>query len=330
MKIGIIGAGINGSYLAYRLRKDNDVVVIDKKAGFGNKPCSGLISERIWDFIPKKDNLVIHAIKEARIHFLRKTVSLIFKPKMLVFDRQKLDEYVGGLAKQSGAKFVFGENISDISVGDKTVSVNDKWTFHKLIGCDGANSVVRQKLTNKEQKFRLGIYFYEKKECFDDWVDTWPLKDGFAWRIPRGDSIEWGVIVPQKLAKREFDKLVERNNLKPEKIYSHIIPDDISIADPKGSVNTIYSSPSARNITICGDAAGLVKPWSGGGVIWGMTGADLLIENFGDFGKYERSIKKKFNNKVNLNKIGRNVLMFPTLEYFIPSKIQFDADWGIL
>jgi len=319
MKIGIIGGGIIGSYLAYRLRKDNDVVIIDKKAGFGNKPCSGLISERIWNFLPRNEDLVNHVIKEARIHFLRKTVSLVFKPKMLVFDRQRLDEYVGGLAERAGVKFVFGENVDDISVGDKTVSVNSKYTFHKLVGCDGANSVVRKKL-GIGQKQRLGIYFYEQRQCEDDWVDTWPLKDGFAWRIPRGDSIEWGVIAPQKLAKQEFEKFVRENELKPDKIYSHIIPDGLSIAASKGVVN----------ITLCGDAAGLAKPWSGGGVIWGMTAADLLVENFWNFGKYEKSVKRKFNNKANLNKIGRKVMMIPTMEYFIPSRIGFDADWGIL
>ena len=66
MKIGIIGCSINGAYLAWKLSKENDVTVFEKNKTIGEKPCSGLVSERIWNFIPKNDDLIENVIDESR------------------------------------------------------------------------------------------------------------------------------------------------------------------------------------------------------------------------------------------------------------------------
>ena len=49
MKIGIVGCGINGSYLAWKLSKEHDVMVFEKKKQIGKEVCSGIVSQRIWD-----------------------------------------------------------------------------------------------------------------------------------------------------------------------------------------------------------------------------------------------------------------------------------------
>jgi digeranylgeranylglycerophospholipid reductase len=326
MRVAIVGAGINGCYLAYKLSDGHQVTVFERKSNLGSKPCSGLISERVWNHIYKPevgqyDQLVGHIITEARIHFPKKIVDLKFKSKMLVFDRQKLDEYVGRLAEQNGVNFLFNTDVKSIAThGDKPI-VNGIG-FDKLIGCDGVNSIVRKKLGCGNPKVRLGIYCYTKENCKDQWVDTWPLKDGFSWKIPRGDNVEWGVVAPVDVAKKEFADLAKREGLKYDKIYSHAIPEGLCFP-------TIHSK-AARDITICGDSAGLTKPWSGGGVIWGMIAGDLLVKNLKDFRKYERAVKKQFNNRITLNLIGRNIISNPFVNYFIPRKIEFDGDGGII
>jgi len=47
MKIGIVGCGVNGAYLAWKLSKENEVEVFERNIFIGEKPCSELISERI-------------------------------------------------------------------------------------------------------------------------------------------------------------------------------------------------------------------------------------------------------------------------------------------
>ena len=326
MKIAIVGAGINGSYLGYKLADKGEVTVFERKAQLGGKPCSGLISKRVWDHIDKPeagqhDQLVKHIITEARIHFPKKTVTLKFKQNMLVFDRQKLDEYVGKLAEQKGVKFRFNIDVNSVANHGGKPIVNGL-VFDKLIGCDGANSIVKDKLGVSASKFRLGVYCYTRDGGKDQWVDTWPLKDGFSWKIPRGDCVEWGVVAPVGDAKKEFEKLIKREHLQYDKVYSHIIPEGLCFP--------IANNKVARNITLCGDAAGLTKPWSGGGVIWGMIAGDLLVKNLGNFRKYEQAVKKQFNNRITLNLIGRNIISNPFVNYFIPKQIGFDGDIGLL
>jgi digeranylgeranylglycerophospholipid reductase len=311
MKTTIIGAGINGCYLAYRL---GNAEVFEAKEKLGGKPCSGLISERIWDFIPRPiassklyNKLVKHEITEARIHFsidlhlahFVRDIILEFSPKMLVFDRQALDDYVGSLVS---GKINFSERVEDFS------------QFDRVVGCDGANSLVRKKFSKNNPDHRLGVYCYTRERCDDHWVDCWPVKGGFAWKIPRGEDVEWGVIAPIGQAKKEFEKFIDKNNIKPDKIYSHVIPEGLCFVKNSKAV-------------LCGDAAGLTKPWSGGGVIWGFTAADILAENMGNFQEYEKKLKSKFNNRIMLNRLARNNIWLAGLFPF--KKIKFDADWGI-
>ena len=134
--------------------------------------------------------------------------------------------------------------------------------------------------------------------------------------------MEWGVVAPVGDAKKEFEKLIKREHLQYDKVYSHIIPEGLCFP--------IANNKVARNITLCGDAAGLTKPWSGGGVIWGMIAGDLLVKNLGNFRKYEQAVKKQFNNRITLNLIGRNIISNPFVNYFIPKQIGFDGDSGLL
>jgi hypothetical protein len=96
-------------------------------------------------------------------------------------------------------------------------------------------------------KFYLGIKGIEKKESFENFVETWPTKNGFLWKIPKGKETEWGIMEEPKFAKEIFEDFLKRQNLKLEKIESAIIPQGFII-------------PKNEKITLCGDAAGLTKP----------------------------------------------------------------------
>ena len=59
MKVAIIGAGICGLYLALKLSESgSEVTVFEKKEKIGKEVCSGLVSERILDFIPESQKLI--------------------------------------------------------------------------------------------------------------------------------------------------------------------------------------------------------------------------------------------------------------------------------
>ena len=142
------------------------------------------------------------------------------------------------------------------------------------------------------------------------------MQQGFIWKIPRGKETEYGIISNPKGAKLLFDNFLEKNNLSLEKINSAIVPRDLII-------------PSNQKITLCGDAAGLTKPWSGGGVVWSLIAANLLLKNFPDFLKYKKAVKEFFLPKIIFSKILTSIVYFLgfKIPWLFPRNIKIESDF---
>ena len=303
-KVAIIGGGICGLYLGWKLsQKGHKVVIFEKEKEVGNKVCSGLFSERILEYIPSSQRLIENRISSVLLNFPKKSIRVSFSKKFLVMNRSQLDRLVFDLAK--GVEIVFNSNISSLPQG-----------FDRIIGCDGANSFIRKELGLSDPLFRLAIQGFIRKEDFSDSVETWPCKDGFVWKIPRGKEIEYGVIGDIRKAKRTFDGFLEKNNLSLERIGSKIVPQGFLI-------------PKNRKITLCGDAAGLTKPWSGGGVVWSLIAANILLKTFPDFLEYRRLMKRFFVPKIIFSKTVTRLVYFLgfNLPWFLPKNSKMESDF---
>lgn len=317
MKIAIVGAGITGLYLAWKLsEKGYSVEVFEKKNTIGKEACSGLFSERILNFIPQSKKLIQNEINFALIHFPRKTIRVDFRKKFFVMDHAELDRLTAELAENAGAK------ISLLTPGvNRLVDTKCQQTFDRVIGCDGANSEVRKFLGLPEPNYRLGILGFvactERAERVE-WVETWPVKNGFIWKIPKGGETEYGIIADLNNARKLLDDFCSKNNIHLQNIKSALIPQGLII-------------PKNEKITLCGDAAGLTKPWSGGGVVWGLTAADLLLKDFPDMISYQQAARKFFLPEIVLSKITLKLVYFLGFHFpwILPSKLKMEGDYAL-
>jgi flavin-dependent dehydrogenase len=320
MKIGIVGCGINGAYLAWKLSKGNEVEVFDKNSIIGEKPCSELVSERIWNFVPKRNDLIRNIIEEFIIHLPKIDLKIKFYPKMLVVDRKQLANYVVDLAKQNGAKINLSSEVKKVFfIKNKKpqISVSGKiFEFDCLIGCDGYNSIVRKSLGIKDPLCILGIYTRVKKKSTKNSIDVYPLENGISWVIPRKNDVEYGVYERLDIAKNEFNNFCKRMKIKPKEVYSHLIPSRLT-------------KMQKDRVALCGDAIGLTKPWSYGGIIWGLIADDILIKNFPNFRKYEEKVRDYFEPKIFYSKIALFATKFLSgkFSFLAPKEIWFDGDW---
>lgn len=328
-KVAIIGAGITGLYLARELsEKGYQVTVFEKRDKIGKECCSGLFSQRILEFIPESRKLIQNEIESVLIHFPspgkrgegrdetqfqrapKRTLEVRFKKKFLAMNHFELDNLLANLTQNSGAKILFRQNISRTAIA--TLS------FDKIIGCDGALSEVRKSLGPKEPQYRLGIQGFIQKENYSENVETWPTKNGFIWKIPRGKETEYGIIETPKGAKCILKEFLNKYNLKLERVKSALVPQGLVI-------------PSDSRITLCGDAAGLTKPWSGGGVVWGLLAAQELLKNFPDFLKYKKAVEKFFLPKIIFSKAITKMVYFLGFQmpWLLPKKWQIESDFLI-
>lgn len=306
MKIAIIGAGITGLYLAWKLaERGEDVTVFEKREKIGKETCSGLVSERILDFIPQSENLVQNQIDSCLIHFPKRTLKINFARHFFVIEHSELDRLVASLAEKAGAKIILNHSIKNFSE-----------EFNKILGCDGALSEIRKILGIRNPQFYLGIQGFVLEENDSKFVETWPTRNGFLWKIPRGKATEYGIMdIPEK-AKKNFEKFLNQKNLHLTKINSAVIPQGLQI-------------PTDQKITLCGDAAGLNKPWSGGGIIWGLISADILLQNFPDFIKYKKEVKRLFLPNIIFSKIAKKMIYFfgSKIPWFLPKNYTIDGDF---
>jgi flavin-dependent dehydrogenase len=86
----------------------------------------------------------------------------------------------------------------------------------------------------------------------------------FAWRIPRGDAgVEYGLAAPPSAdVTALFDRLQSAYGVETDHRCSGAIP-----VGPPDSV-------TGDRVFLVGDAAGQTKPFTGGGILYGMTAAD--------------------------------------------------------
>ncbi|MFA5080907.1 MAG: NAD(P)-binding protein [Candidatus Paceibacterota bacterium] len=314
-KIAIIGGGIIGLYIGWKLsQKGESVVIFEKKneSEVDFKCCSGLVSERIKNFIPIEDNLIKNKIKSCRIKFAKKQIELIFKPNHLALDRERVIRRLISLNREVATELRFDEEIKDIPIG-----------FDKIIFCNGANSFIKKEKNNSKQNFRLGAQIIVNKEDNNDFVETFFINSGFCWKIPRGNIVEYGIITkPEKLVQ-EFDKflLSQGRTRESGKFYSAVIP------QPK-TFDSLFFSDN-QNIFFCGDSLGLVKPWSGGGIIWNLTAADILIKNIDSSFKYKKKLKKKFAWQILKGSIFNKFVGFlgNKAPFILPKRIIYDNDF---
>ncbi|MDD3032819.1 MAG: hypothetical protein PHF88_02525, partial [Candidatus Pacebacteria bacterium] len=83
---------------------------------------------------------------------------------------------------------------------------------------------------------------------------------------------------------------------------------------------------------LVGDATGLTKPWSGGGIIWQLYQANMLVKNFPNFKKYNYEVKKFFLPKIIKGRVSNKLVHFmgEYFSFFIPSRIKYDNDFPSL
>jgi len=322
----VVGAGPAGSRFARgAAERGRDVLVLEK--GEIGKPlaCSGHVSLDIWDYVPDgaRDELFQNAIRGARFHvggpgsdaepfYRRESISN-------AIDRVKLDRVLAEAASEAGADVRARRTVTGVEERRDGVTVTaagpNGAVAHEarmVVGADGPQSRVRSACGLPDPgEFLHGVLGFDPDPDDDDFVDVHlTVPRFFAWRIPRGtDGVEYGLAAtPGDDVPGRFDRLREAYGVDLERRCSGLIP----IGPP--------ARVTGRRSLLVGDAAGQTKPFTGGGILYGMRAADHAVRTVapddpGTLGDYERSWRDALRTEIRLGHAVR-------LAYSLPRPVQ--------
>lgn len=174
--------------------------------------------------------------------------------------------------------------VNNVTVSDNEVIINtDKGIDLKaqlIIGCDGANSIIRKKLTDNKNVTNDGsvafrAYFKNVKDNPAGTIEFHFLKDylpGYFWIFPLPDNqFNVGLGMPSKLVSEK--KINLRNEIlriiETDPFLSSRFSGAEMISEIKGHFLPLLSRkiPISRNrFLLCGDAASIINPATGGGI----------------------------------------------------------------
>ncbi len=266
----VIGGGPSGSCVSEQCR-NLDTLLIDQKKEPGRPiQCSGLVSRNVDRFF-RPSGCIEHTVKGAVLHSPGGGKLELMKKRIAayVIDRQRFDRI---LLERSRAEKLLATSVNKVSVTREGVSVSTSGGTLRsevLVGADGPNSLVRRHFGQSSESVP-GIIAIEDKPGEEDFVELWFDKkrtDGFLWRIPRGERTEYGMLGAGSSfpVLKRFFKLGDFERRA-------------------GSIPFGLHRTSFRRTLLVGDAASQTKPWSGGGIVYGMAcgriAADVLKEAF--------------------------------------------------
>jgi geranylgeranyl reductase family protein len=287
-KVGIVGAGVGGSYLSYLLSKMGlNNIILDFRAPH-EKLCGGGVSYKTIAKFPILDELPCPRKKAWNATIISpkdRMVTLDLENPLTIFNRRDLDYSLLKKAVEFGAHFRKEKVQSFALEGGCWRIFTEKGDYRAeiLVGADGALSRTRRKLgipSAMKRGYFLAI------ECLLDvqrdfiTFKYFPDLQGCLWAFPRVDSLAVGIASRDCTLKKYRD--IKR---KLFHFIDRYYPGQTEKVSLRGAYIPLFSAKGIQYQSICsndwaliGDAATFVDPISGEGIYYAIYSAGILAE----------------------------------------------------
>ena len=254
--------------------------------------CAGMVNPSAMDRIGAFDT-VLTRIWGARMYSPSGTEILIGNPdttRTWSVCRKLFDERVVQLSLDSGADLILSSKPINATVSDNGVEISidvagevKEFQCRFLCGADGAHSWVRRNFKMGRPKelmigFQIEVTGYPGEEGRLDLFTGEDIAPGFfAWAIPSGNTTRIGNwTLPQKLGEKSCEDLLETLMKSPK--WNQRFTNCKEVGRYCGPVPSgLIHKPVINRVAVFGDAAGLCKPTTGGGIGKGFDQVDLML-----------------------------------------------------
>lgn len=278
----VIGGGPVGSQVAYRLAQTGwGVTVLEKGEKAGNKLCcAGIIGLECVRAFEIDESVILRKVKSARL-FSPSGKTLYIKRnehQASILDRGAFDMAMARRAQTMGAKYIFNRTVHDIRVTKEGVELycegrGGSHIARAVVIASGYGSRLIERMgLGKAADFVAGAQadVAAKGENEVEVFFGREIAPGFfGWLVPTaGGNARVGLLsrhAPERYLKRLLESLASEGKIMPDEWK----PEYGAI--PLRPLPKTYG----ERILVVGDAAGQVKPTTGGGIYYGMLCADI-------------------------------------------------------
>ena len=290
----VVGAGPIGGYLSKKLNDNGHSVLLLEEHDEIGRPfqCAGLVNPAAMETIGLESS-ILTSIWGANIHSpngKRVSIGDPKVPRTFSVCRKIFDEAVVMQSIATGTEIMLSTKPVSASIENEYVEVNidgpngsETVRCKLLCGADGAHSWVRRKFrmgnpTETMIGFQIEVTGYSGDDGMLDMYTGASIAPGFfSWAIPTGETTRLGTWTKASLiggtSSEEFmSRLMEDKNLNSR------FTDCSEVARFCGPVPSgIVRRPMRERVALFGDAAGICKPTTGGGIGPGFKQVDMLV-----------------------------------------------------
>lgn len=312
----VVGGGPGGLYTATLLARSGfDVVVLEEHDRTGEPVhCTGVLASEAFDEFGLSRDSILNPLSTARF-YSPSGLSVSYttpRTEALVVDRARFDQDLDGQARTAGATVTLGTRVTGVEVGERSVAVHTRQgELHGracVLAC-GANYVLHRQLGLGMPVSYLRSAQLELRADSTHDVEVHFGHDvaphGFAWIVPveRGTTRHARVgLMCQQDSSGYFRRFVERH-LDPLGLH---ISDAIDEVLPRQKMLPLapVARTFANRVLAVGDAAGLVKATTGGGIYYSLVSASIAAQvlagalandtlDAGTLSRYQRRWRKR-------------------------------------
>jgi digeranylgeranylglycerophospholipid reductase len=283
----IIGAGPCGSHVAYKLSHlGYRVVVVEKNVQPGDGICcTGILSQECLRDFSLDNSLILKQVNSAKFLSPSGKCLRLYREGAVaaVVDRVRLDVSLARKAQETGADYLFGARVTEILPKSDAVEVRVDGQRQDVVIkakaaviATGFGSALPGKIGLGEiRQFVLGAQAEVDINGTDE-VEVYFNRSfapgGFAWLVPTNKGKGLAGLLTRRKADFHLKKFL--NNLSSQgKIASSEVQRWYGNV-PLRPLPKTY----ADRVLVVGEAAGQVKPTTGGGIYYGLLCAEIAAE----------------------------------------------------
>jgi digeranylgeranylglycerophospholipid reductase len=323
----VIGGGPVGSRTASQLAgKGYRVGLLEKRSGIGQKSCcTGIVSRECVAAYEIPDEVIYRKVNSARIYSPGGETLRVYRSEVqaCILKRAEFDRLMSARAKRAGVEYHLSTGVSRICFDPDRVTVEAEREAKKVrfesravVAACGFNPVLVKQLGVGSYKYSVNGAQIEIPvqglEEIEVYLDQKIAPGFFGWIVPT----DQGHCLAGLLTRRSPGVYLNTWLAALEKRLA-IVRDK-----EKTRIGSIPLKPLGRTygerFLIVGDAAGQVKPTTGGGIYFGLLCADMAAKTLdsalrhGDLSAhnlagYERSWQNKLESELRAEYLARRI-----------------------